>query len=169
MTTHFTMLISSAAVIASIGAGRTVAPSAAEPSAAIQGVWRTVEVVVAGAGGRTFKPDATLAIFHGRHYSRVEVHAEQPRPLLSNPADASADQLRAVWGPFVAEAGTFEMSGSEVITMRATVAKNPAAMRDGASSVYTFRREGDRLILTEVRTPAGPSAQPVTVTLTRVE
>ena len=71
---------------------------------------------------------------------------------------ASADQLRAVWGPFVAEAGTFEVSGSDVITMRATVAKNPAAMRDGASSVYTYRRQGDTLTLTEVRTPAGPSA-----------
>ena len=111
-------------------------------------------------------PTATLAIFHGRHYSRVEVHAEQPRPLLGNPADASADQLRAVWGPFVAEAGTFEVSGSDVITMRATVAKNPAAMRDGASSVYSYRRQGDTLTLTEVRTPAGPSALAVTVTLT---
>jgi hypothetical protein len=77
--------------------------------------------------------------------------------------------LRAVWGPFVAEAGTFEVSGSDLITMRATVAKNPAAMRDGASSVYTYRREGDRLTLTEVRSPAGPSAQPITVTLMRVE
>ena len=61
-----------------------------------------------GAPARTFKPDATLAIFHGRHYSRVEVHAEQPRPPLADPASASADQLRAVWGPFVGEAGTFE-------------------------------------------------------------
>jgi hypothetical protein len=55
------------------------------------------------------------------------------------------------------------------ITMRATVAKSPAALRDGASSVYTYRREGDRLVLTQVRTPAGLSAQPITVTLTRVE
>jgi hypothetical protein len=123
---------------------------------------------VPGAAGGTFKPQATLAIFHGRHYSRVEVHAEQ-RPLLGNPADASADQLRAVWGPFVAEAGTFDVSGSDVITMRATVAKNPAAMRDGAASVYTYRRQGDTLTLTEVRTASGPSAQPITVTLTRVE
>ena len=74
-----------------------------------------------------------------------------------------------MWGPFVAEAGTFEVSGSDVITTRATVAKNPAAMRDGASSVYKYRREGDKLVLTEVRRPAGPSAQPVTVTLIRVE
>jgi hypothetical protein len=169
MTRHSKIVISCGALIVAMVAGRSDAPSAAESNAAVQGVWRTVEVVVPGAAARTFKPNATLAIFHGRHYSRVEVHAEQPRPLLGNPADASADQLRAVWGPFVAEAGTFDVSGSDVITMRATVAKNPAAMRDGAASVYKYRREGDRLILTEVRTPAGPSAQPITVKLTRVE
>jgi hypothetical protein len=169
MTTHSRIVISCGALIASMMAGRTAARSAAEANAAVQGVWRTLEVVVPGAGGRTFKPDATLAIFHGRHYTRVEIHADQPRPLLGNPADASADQLRAVWGPFVAEAGTFEMNGTDVITMRATVAKNPAAMRDGASTVYTYRRQGDTLVLTEVRTPAGPSARPITVRLTRVE
>lgn len=169
MTTHAKIVISCGALIVGMVAGRSAAPSAAEPNAAVQGVWRTLEVVVPGAAGRTFKPDATLAIFHGRHYSRVEVHAEQPRPILADPATAPADLLRAVWGPFVAEAGTFELSGSDVITMRATVAKNPAAMRDGAASVYTYRRQGDRLTLTEVRSPAGPSAQPITVTLTRVE
>ena len=118
MTTHSKIVISCGALIVAMVAGRSAAPSAAEPNAAVQGVWRTLEVVVPGAAGRTFKPDATLAIFHGRHYSRVEVHAEQPRPLLGDPADASADQLRAVWGPFVAEAGTFEVSGSDVITMQ---------------------------------------------------
>jgi hypothetical protein len=168
MTMHGRILISCGALIVAMVAGRSAAPSAAEANAAVQGVWRTLEVVVPAAG-RTFKPDATLAIFHGRHYSRVEVHADQPRPLLANPVAASADQLRAVWGPFVAEAGTFELSGGDVITMHATVAKNPAAMRDGASSVYTYRRQDDRMTLTEVRTLAGPSAQPVTVTLTRVE
>ena len=169
MTTHAKIVISCGALIVAMVAGRSAAPSAAESNAAVQGVWRTLEVVVSGAAGRTFKPDATLAIFHGRHYSRVEVHAEEPRPILADPATAPADLLRSVWGPFVAEAGTFELSGSDVITMRATVAKNPAVMREGASSVYRYRRDDDRLILTEVRTPAGSSAQPITVTLTRVE
>jgi hypothetical protein len=73
-----------------------------------------------------------------------------------------------VWGPFVAEAGTFEVSNN-VITMQASVAKNPVAMRDGAKSVYTYRLEGDRLTLTQIRTHAGPSQNPATVTLTRVE
>ena len=109
-----------------------------------------------------------MAIFHGKHYSRVEVHAEGDRPVLKNAATASADELRAVWGPFVAEAGTFEVTGNNV-TMQATVAKNPAAMMSGATSVYTYQRSGDSLTLTQTRTPSGSSAVPVTIKLARVE
>lgn len=162
------IVISCGALIVAVVAGMTVAPSAQESNATFQGVWRTLEVVVPGAAAGTFRPEASLAIFHGRHYSRVEVHAEQ-RPLLADQATATADQLRAVWGPFVGEAGTFELSGHNVITMRAAVAKNPAAMTPGASSVFTYRRGGDLLTLTQVRTHAGPSPNPVTIKLTRIE
>ena len=168
MSMHSKILLAFVALIVAATPGMTVTPSA-EEAQAFQGVWRTLEVVVPGAPARTFRPQATLAIFHGRHYSRVEVHAEQPRPLLADQASASADQLRATWGPFIGEAGTFELSGTNTITMQATVAKNPAAMKNGATSVYTYRREGDVLTLTQVRTHAGPSANPITVTLTRVE
>src|SRR3954468_24433140 len=133
MTIESTIVISCAALIVAMVAGRSAAPSAAEATEAVQGVWRTLSVVLPGPAGQTRKPDATLAIFHGRHYSRVEVHAEQPRPLLGNPADASAGPRRGAWGPFVAEAGPFEVSSGNVITMRVMVAKNPAAMRDGSS------------------------------------
>ena len=169
MTKHSTIVIWCGALIIAMLAGRSAVPSAAESNATFQGVWRTLEVVVPGAPTRTFRPEATLAIFHGRHYSRVEVHAEQPRPLLADQTSASADQLRATWGPFVGEAGTFELSGTNIITMQATVAKNPAAMKNGATSVYTYRREGDVLTLTQVRTHTGASANPITVRLTRVE
>ena len=143
--------------------------TANDPRAAFQGVWRTVEVVVPGPTPQIFRPAATLAIFQGRHYSRVEVHAEGPRPALKEPAAASADELRAVWGPFVGEAGTFDLSGNNVVTMQAMVAKNPAAMTNGATSVFTYQRNGDTLTLTQVRTPSGPSAIPVTIKLARVE
>jgi hypothetical protein len=156
------------ALIIAMVVGRTAAPSAAESNAALEGAWRTVEVAVAGAPGRTYRPLSTLAIFHGRHYSRVEVHAEQPLTPLADPSNASADQLRAAWGPFVGEAGTFEVNGNE-ITMQATVSKNPSAMTKGAVSVYTFRRDGNTLTLTQVRTHAGPSPNPITVILSRVE
>ena len=89
--------------------------------------------------------------------------------MLKDPAAASADELRAVWGPFVAEAGTFELSGKDVVTMQAIVAKNPAAMMNGATSVYTYQRNGDTLTLTQVRTHQGPNSAPLTIKLVRVE
>jgi hypothetical protein len=143
--------------------------TAVDSRSAFQGVWRTVEVNVQGPTPQTFRPSATLAIFHGTHYSRVEVHAEGPRPMLREPATASADELRAVWGPFVGEAGTFEVTPNNVVTMQAMVAKNPAAMTNGATSVFTYQVSGDMLTLTQTRTASGSSGAPVTIKLARVE
>ena len=167
MKTLSTLVISCAVLMVAVTVGR-LAPAAQESNDALQGVWRTVEVVVPGTPARTFRPQATLAIFHGRHYSRIEVHAEQPRPLLADQATASADELRAVWGPFVGEAGMFELSG-DTLTMQAMVAKNPATMRPGAPSVYTYQRHGDLLTLTQVRSAGLSSPNPATITLSRVE
>jgi hypothetical protein len=170
--TSRTVVSCAALTVAMATGGGSAAPSAVGPNAPIEGVWRTVAVVVPGgpvSGSRTLKPGATLAIFHGRHYSRVEVHADQPRSPLVNPTTASADEIRAVWGPFVGEPGMFEQSGNNTITMQATVAKNPADMRADATSVYTYRSEGNVLTLAQIRTPAGPSPNPITVTLRRVE
>lgn len=149
-------------------AGTAVRSTAGAASVQLEGVWKTVEVVVHSPTSRRVKPSATLAIFHGTHYSRVEVHAEGPRAGLKDPAAASADELRATWGPFFGEAGTFEVEGNR-LTMQALVAKNPSAMTNGATSVYTFERTGDSLMLTQVRGPAGPITNPVTVTLMRIE
>ena len=44
MTTHSKIVIACGALIVAMVAGRTAAPSAAEPNAAVQGVWRTLEV-----------------------------------------------------------------------------------------------------------------------------
>lgn len=167
MTNHMKGLASVTVVSAALAA--VVALRANEPRAVFEGVWRTVEVVVPGPAPQTFRPGATLAIFHGRHYSRVEVHAERARPVLKDPATASVDELRAAWGPFVGEAGTFELSGKDVVTMQAMVAKNPAAMVYGATSTYAYQRNGDTLTLTQVRTHSGPAAAPVTIKLVRVE
>ncbi len=166
MTKHLKVLASLTVVSAILAT--VVALTANDSRSAFEGVWRTVEVVVAGPTPQTFRPGATLAIFHGRHYSRVEVHAEGPRPVLKDPASASADELRAAWSPFVGEAGTFDLSGN-VVTMQALVAKNPAAMTFGATSAYTYQRNGDTLTLTQVRTHSGPNPAPVTIKLARVE
>ena len=135
------------------------------------GVWQAVEVTMTGPVARTItipEPRPNLIILTPKYYSRVEVHAEGPRPLLPEPATASADQLRATWGPFVGEAGTYEVN-REVITMRPISARDPAAMAPGAFIAYTYRLEGQTLWVTHQRNQAGALPNPATIKLVRVE
>ena len=137
----------------------------------LQGVWQTVEVTITGPGARTIKipePRPNLMIVSARHYSRVEVHAEGPRAVSTDVAKASADQLRALWGPFVGEAGTYEVNGN-VITMRPIAAKNPAAMVPGAVLTYSYKLDGDTIWVTQQRNQNGPFANPVTIKAVRIE
>ena len=137
----------------------------------LQGVWQAVEVNVTGPAARTIsipEPRPNLMIFTTRHYSRVEVQAEGPRPIPADVTKATANELRAVWGPFVGEAGTYEVTGN-VITMRPIAAKNPAAMVPGAFIIYSFRMDGDTIWVTQQRNQNGPFANPFTIKAVRVE
>ena len=139
-------------------------------AASIRGGWRTVEVTIPGPNGRTYTNiQPNLTIVTARHYSRVEVHAENPRPILADVGNATADDLRATWGPFVAEAGTYEVTGGNVIIMRPIVAKNPAAMARGAYSTYSYKVAGDTLWVTAQSTEKGPVVDQVKIKAVRVE
>jgi hypothetical protein len=81
---------------------------------------------------------------------------------------ASADDLRSAWGPFYAEAGTYEITGN-VITLRPIVAKSPAAMTPEAFTAWSFTLDGNTLRVTAQRNQNGPIAYPPTITLVRVE
>ena len=137
----------------------------------IQGVWRVVEATISGPAARTiaFGDRPNLTIITARHYSRVEVQADGPRPILADVAKASADELRAAWGPFVGEAGTYEVTPGGVITMRPIAAKNPAVMGPGVFITYSYKLEGDTLSLTQQRNQNGPFANPFTLKFVRVE
>jgi hypothetical protein len=139
--------------------------------ASIQGVWRVVEATITGPGARTiaFAERPNLTIITARHYSRVEVQADGPRPIPADVAKASADELRAAWGPFVGEAGTYEVTPGGVITMRPIASKNPAVMGPGVFISYSYRLDGDTLSLTQQRNQNGPFANPFTLRLARVE
>src|SRR5262245_34182161 len=106
--------------------------SAQTPRRSIQGVWRVVEAAITGPGARTisFAERPNLTIITAKYYSRVEVQADGPRPTLADVSKASADELRAVWGPFVGEAGTYEVTPG-VMTFRPIASKNPAVMGPG--------------------------------------
>ena len=136
----------------------------------IQGVWHVVEATITGPGARTisFAERPNLTIITAKHYSRVEVQADGPRPVLADVAKASADELRAAWGPFVAEGGTYEVAGN-LITMRPIASKNPAVMGPGVFITYAYKLEGDTLSLTQQRNQNGPFPNPFSFKAVRVE
>jgi len=157
----------SIAIVGALGAST----AAQSKTGALQGVWQTVELTITGPGARTItlpEPLANLTIFSGRHYTRVEVQTDKPRPILAAPASATADELRATWGPFVAEAGTFEATDN-AITMLPIASKNPAIMGPGVSITYSFKIEGKTMWMTQVRNQTGPFPNPFTAKMVRVE
>ena len=146
--------------------------TAAQPTPeSLQGVWRVVEATISGAGARTiaFADRPNLTIITARHYSRVEVQADGPRPILADVAKATADELRAAWGPFVSEAGAYEVTPGSLITMRPIASKNPAVMGPRVFITYTYKLDGTTLSLTQQRNQDGPFANPFTLKLVRVE
>jgi hypothetical protein len=145
------------------------AAQSARPS--IQGVWRIVEATIPGPSARTiaFTGRPNLTIITAKHYSRVEVQADAPRPIVADVAKATADELRAAWGPVVAETGTYDVESGGLITMRPIASKNPAVMGSGVFITYAYKLEGDSLLLTQQRNQNGPFPNPFTLRLTRVE
>ena len=137
----------------------------------VQGVWHVVEATITGPGARTisFAERPNLTIITDKHYTRVEVQADGPRPVLADVAKASADELRAVWGPVVAEAGTYELTSGGLITMRPIVSKNPAVMGPSVFITYSYTLDGNTLSITQQRNQNGPFSNPFTLKLVRVE
>jgi len=150
-------------------AGQGAAAQSTPPS--IQGVWRIVEATTTGRGARTipFNERPNLTIITAKHYSRVEVQADGPRPVLADVAKASADELRAVWGPFVGEAGTYELTSAGLVTMRPIASKNPAVLGSGVFITYEYKLDGNTLSLTQQRNQNGPFPNPFTLRFVRVE
>jgi hypothetical protein len=150
-----------------LGAQTTTAQSSRQT---IQGVWRIVEAAVTGPAARAiaFGDRPNLTIITASHYSRVEIQADKPRAPVADVSKATADELRAVWGPVVAEAGTYEVSGNE-IKMQPLASKNPAVMGAGVFLTYAYKLEGNNLTLTQVRNQNGAYPNPFSLKLVRVE
>jgi hypothetical protein len=132
------------------------------------GVWRLAEVTETGANARTITtPQPGLIIFTPRYYSIEMVTSDAPRPEL--PRQGATDKQRAeAFGPFTANAGTYDIKGNELITTIIT-AKNPNAMKTG-SQTFAFKMDGkNTLLLTQTRNQNGPVANPATVKWTRLE
>ena len=137
-----------------VAAGALVAAVAAESP--LVGVWQIESSAQAG-----------LYLFTPTHYSMVL--AATGRPDIADTGKASADELRALWGPMLANAGTFEIAG-DLITIHPLVAKMPVVMKTGATEVYRFHIEGKTMTLRQARNARGVTVESAPVfRFTRVE
>lgn len=156
-------------ILAVTAAAGIAGAAVANRSPSVEGVWKAVEVTTTGPGARTISPlQANLSFFTAKHYSHIDIHADGPRPMVADAAKASAEELRQAWGPVVAEAGGYELTGGSIVT-HPVVAKNPAAMAQGSFTSYSYRIAGDTMWLTPQRDRRGAVQNPPTIKLTRVE
>jgi hypothetical protein len=158
-------------------------PLASQSSLPIQGVWRVVARTIPAAvkpgdrvdpfahvpEGRQTDVQPGLLIFTTKHYSRTTDTAVQPRPTGSEavPGKPTVDELQSRWGPFQANAGTYELSGN-TLTLRLLVSKNPGDQR-GNFARLTVKMDGDRLWLTPIENASGRIVAGVTSEYIRVE
>ena len=150
----------------------------------IRGVWRNIERVIPGAtnpGDRrdpfAHVPAGTqrdvqpgLLIFTEKHYSRTTDIAVQPRPTAdyANPGKPTLEELQARWGPFAANAGTYELSG-DTLTLRALVSKEPRDQTSGGFARLRVQMDGNTLSLTPFERSDGPIRAGVMSKYVRVE
>lgn len=159
-----------------------VTPMAGQSTTSIQGVWRVVERTIPASTADRRDPfgvfsegthtnlQPELMIFTAKHYSRTTDTAAQPRPTTGYtvPGKPTLEELQAEWGPFAANAGTYEVSGT-TLTLRAIVAKSPRAQADKNFTRVSIKLDGNHLWLTPIDTETGTIAAPVTSKYMRVE
>ena len=95
--------------------------------------------------------------------------AATDRPDIADTNKSTAEELRAIWSPLLANAGSYDISG-DMITIHPIVAKIPVVMKAGANEVYRFEVDGKTLTLQPMRNARGVAvAQAPILRLTRVE
>ena len=141
----------------------------------IQGVWRVAEVeVIGGNTPRTVAtPQPGLYIFTKGHYSILQINSDKPRTVIPPPAagaapptDAQKVALYDHWAPFVANAGTYTVKGTTIMT-KPLVAKSEGVMQ-GQGQTREFKLEGQTLWLI-AKPAAGQPGVETRTKLTRLE
>jgi hypothetical protein len=131
----------------------------------IYGVWQVVEQTIDGRTLSGVNLGLGFHVYTPKYFAVVRESGTPPRAAVDNPDTATAAQLLAAWGPFVAHVGTYEMSG-DLVTERVLVAKEVANTRSGGAEVRRYRIEGNTLTIEPSRDGGGRN---VTLKLIRVE
>jgi hypothetical protein len=122
-------------------------------STPLEGVWRHLEG--RNADGSLIAISPGYYLFVDGHFALVRVNVTEPRPALPPAGTGTVEQLNAVYGPFAAQAGTYEVSG-QTLTQRFLVTKNPAQMTGASFVTVSFRLRGDTLWTTNTANQDGP-------------
>jgi len=120
---------------------------------------------------RSENPQTGLFLFTAKHYAIIRDTADQRRPPVKDPANPTPAEALATYGPFVAQAGSYEVTGDDTLVLRPSVMMNPPA--DGNYTLaftYTFKIDGNNLTVTQVSSSRRRNVpNPITTRLTRVE
>jgi hypothetical protein len=124
------------------------------------------EVATTGIDGKTSKfSQPNIYLFTKGHFSSIRVEGDKPRstdPWMS----MTRDQVIDTWiKQFTASGGTYDMKGG-TLTMKTTIAKNPAFMARANWISYTVKINGQTMTLTATATNEGPIKNPQIMTLT---
>ena len=136
----------------------------------VEGAWRLDEATVPGAtDGKTSKfNNPNIYLFTKSHFSIIRVEGDRPRstePWMSMTQEQVVDTYIK---QFTASGGTYDMKGNS-LTMKTTIAKNPAFMARANWISYTVKLNGQTMTLTATATNEGPIKNPQVLTLIRLD
>jgi len=122
--------------------------------ASIEGAWRIAEVWGQTPGGEAWdlgdSVQPSLFIFHNGYYSFTAVNGAEPRPEIPegiSRANLTPEDADGVWRSYLSNSGTYEVSGSTLLT-RPSVALWPPFMASDSRPAYELEWDGADLLVT---------------------
>jgi hypothetical protein len=135
----------------------------------VAGAWRLDEATMPGAEGKTAKfSNPNIYLFTKGHFSIIRIEGDKPRSTDSWTTMTPEQVVDTYIKQFTASGGTYEMKGG-TLTMKTTIAKNPAFMARANWISYTVKVNGKTMTLTAAATNEGPIKTPQIMTLTRLD
>ncbi|MBV9215011.1 MAG: hypothetical protein JO053_02455 [Acidobacteria bacterium] len=135
----------------------------------VAGAWRLDEIKATRPdvpSGKFTNPN--MYLFTKGSWSIIRVEGDKPRSMEPW-ASMTQDQVVDTYiKQFSASGGTYEMKGN-TLTMKTTIAKNPAYMARANWISYVVKITGQTMTLTAAATNEGPIKNPQILTLTRLD
>ena len=135
----------------------------------VAGAWRLDEIKSAATcvpAGKFTNPN--MYLFTKGSWSMIRVEGDKPRSMEPWAAMTQEQVVDTYIKQFSASGGTYELKG-DTLTMKTTIAKNPAYMARANWISYSMKITGNTMTLTAAETNEGPIKNPQIMTLTRID